>query len=449
MKSEVISKRFVRWIIVGILIYMPLHVFMSNWLGSAFDVLDIAKVWKDVAVFGIFLLFLFDALKDKTLKPLLKNTTVYWVLAYLSLLLLYTALFHNTTQARLLGLVYDARLFTAFFIGVLAARKLGDADKAWLMRWAVVVAMGVAMLGIVQVAALGNGVLSSFGYNRATGTPPAFYINDQTETNERAFATLKDPNSLGIYLILPLSLLASSLVLQKNKLGQGSKQKIIAGCAILLLCLALTYSRSAAIGLTGAFLVILYKYRKEQGSALFRSRKFQKMVAGLLIILFAVFIVIRNSDFVQTTIFHIGEKNSATSNSLRVDVLKDSLELAQNKPLGYGVGAAGPVSVKNTGGLAIINENSYLQALLETGIFGFALLVFILIRVGKLLSTSKDKYALPLLASLIGISIAGLFVHAWMNEAVAYTFWLLCGLVLSDQLMPSASTKRQRATKRP
>jgi hypothetical protein len=70
----------------------------------------------------------------------------------------------------------------------------------------------------------------------------------------------------------------------------------------------------------------------------------------------------------------------------------------------------------------------------EVGVLGLALFMAILAGVTIRLYRVRDsKLAVALLASFIGLAFTNLLVHIWSNEAVAYTWWGLAGLVLVKQ----------------
>ncbi len=77
----------------------------------------------------------------------------------------------------------------------------------------------------------------------------------------------------------------------------------------------------------------------------------------------------------------------------------------------------------------MVSENYYLQLALETGLLGLALFLAATFNLAVVLARSPEPIMSALLAAFIGLSLAGLFTHVWANDAVAYSWWGLAGLV--------------------
>jgi len=144
---------------------------------------------------------------------------------------------------------------------------------------------------------------------------------------------------------------------------------------------------------------------------------------------------------VQNVILHADKSTVLEDpNQLRVRFFKESVQDIVQNPLGHGPGTAGLVSVRNNRQGTILNENCYLQIGTEVGLIGLALFVAILIWVGIRLWRAQNPVARALLASFVGLALTNFLVHIWSNEAVAYTWWGLAGIVL-------AAAQRQQRSK--
>jgi len=87
----------------------------------------------------------------------------------------------------------------------------------------------------------------------------------------------------------------------------------------------------------------------------------------------------------------------------------------------------------------VIPENWYLQIGMELGVLGLVLyliLMYALLR--NLLKLSTDHLSLTTSVTalfLLGVSVAGLFLHSFEDSAVAYTVWVLAAVALPRKKM--------------
>lgn len=440
IKKHIIS-RFFFYTSIAIVVYMPLHVLLSTWLGTNLSILNLIKALKDV-----FLVFALAAVIVATGRRKIyhfsKTTIVRLIITYCVITVLFALMFNNSLSAEILGIVYNIRFMLVFLYGLLAVQFFSDGQVDKIFKSALGVGAFVAVLGLLQIMLLSDNALGFFGYSLDAGTPTKFYISEVAQVSERAFSTLKDPNSLGSYLLIISSLSIASIgswkrLKTKFKFTNTIELIIVTGC------LYYTYSRSAWIG--GLFALLLFAYiSKDKAAALLSSKTLKYTVFLLFLLSVGAVFMFRGSSFFQTTILHVGDAAPETSNSLRVSAYRDSLDLIKSQPLGYGVGSAGPVSFKNVKRTPIITENYYLQLAVEVGLVGLVIFMSIVVLTGRMLWVHKGmRYAKPLLMSLLGLSVAGLFVHVWSNEAVAYTWWLLAGLTLGP-VFSSLQSKPKR-----
>jgi hypothetical protein len=161
-----------------------------------------------------------------------------------------------------------------------------------------------------------------------------------------------------------------------------------------------------------------------------KQRKRLLFIGGLAILVgISVLVLSWQSDFVQNTILHQdpGEGMSINSNEAHWQSNKIAIEGVIDNPLGGGPGSAGPASFYTSP--TKISENYFLQIAQELGVLGLVIFVAINYLVAKKLwLQKKDSFSKVLLASFIGITVAGLFLHTWANEEMAITWWGLAGL---------------------
>lgn len=420
--------KFSFYIFIGLLAYMPLHIFLSTWAGSSLGLLNVTKSLKDIVMIAGFLPLLFVAYQKSQIKPLLKNRLIQIILIY-GLLTLILALFKPTDQdAEILGVVYNTRFLIFFLYGALLARFV---DYVQLRKYALSAVLASALItlvfGILQYTMLPNDALRHVGYTKSNGVLPAFFIDDKPDL-ERVMSTVRDPNSFGSYLIIIISLAFAILLSKKSQ-----RQLALGYLALGFLCLWFTFSRSAWIGALISIGIISSTYFARAKLPRSLIRKMTLIGAVTFFVLLAATYGARNTYFVQNVVFHADQSTVLEDpNELRIRFWKESLEGVKSDPLGNGPGTAGLASIKNQVQGTQLNENYYLQLASEVGVLGLMLFMAILAMLGLELFkvAEKDWLALALLGSLAGLAVANFLVHIWSNEAVAYTWWGLASLVV-------------------
>ncbi len=429
------------WIFYGLLAYMPLHIFLSTWLGTSWGILEVTRIAKDVVLVLGFCLVLVPSLRTTWFKGILRDKLTWLIVAY-ALLTILMALVKPTDQdAEVLGVVYNLR-FLMFFL--YARLLVGWYQPQHVVRRSVqlVLAAGAAVVafGLLQYFVLSSTALSHVGYTRQNGVLPVFLIDDKPDL-ERIMSTLRDPNSLGSYLIIIASLAAVVWL----RVADRTKKRLTAALfGLTLLCLWLTFSRSALIGLVAALVVLAALSSQKTGPLLSKYRA-HLVIGGicLVVVMSAGLFVLRDSYLVQNVILHADQSTVLEDpNQLRIRYFKESIGKVVTNPIGSGPGTAGLASIRNNIQGTILNEDYYLQIATEVGLFGLALFVAILALTGWRLWQHRQNnwLAMALLASFAGLAITNILVHIWANEAVAYTWWGLAGLAL-------VAAKRKPATK--
>lgn len=417
------------YLFFGLLVYMPLHIFLSTWLGTTFGVLEFAKVFKDIVLFAGFLMIFAASVREAWFKTFFKDRLV-WLIAGYALLTVLLALIKPTDQeAETLAVVYNLR-FLLFFVYALLLSRFYKGQ--WLVRKAMqtVLAVGLVVMvfGAVQYLWLPDSALRHVGYNRSNGVLPVFYIDEKPDL-ERIMSTVRDPNSYGAYLLIIMAIATSVWLWNKNK---DLRKMMLGFLGLAVMNLYFTFSRSAWIGavLTVPVVLIMYaKYKKGFNV----SRKIWLPAAALLLILLGSAYAARDTYFVKNVVLHSDESTVMEDpNELRIRFFRESLQASAENPLGFGPGRAGIVSIRNDEQGVLLTENYYLQILYETGVVGLILFVGILVTVAwRLYRLGGAWAATALLAAFVGIAASNVLNHVWTVEAVAYTWWGLAGLVLA------------------
>lgn len=411
---------------LALLIYMPFHIFLSQWLSTFTGGLNAWKIGKDVLLIllvgmTIALVFYKNRFKDKP----------FWIIAALSLLYFSTHLIIWALNPEipdgpaLLGTAYNSRLFGYLILGygatLLIQKKV---NLRAIFKILIVLTTIVSLIGLAQWI-LPKDIMTHFGYSLERGAKPAFFIDDNPDFF-RVISTIRDPNSLGTFLIMPVTLLSYVLV----KFWRTNKRTLIAGLLMLhSLVLFLTFSRSALGGVilaVGLMFVLTYRHNLIQWS--FQYKYF--LAAGVVILSIFVY-AMRDQYVVQNIIFHSDENTAVAqdSNEQHISKVAEGIKAVGDNPAGYGPGTAGWVSLHNRENQT---ENYFVQIAYEVGIVGLLIFLALLFFVAKSLwDLSPSPYAHILLSVLAGITLVNMVSHIWVNEAVACQWWLLAGLVLA------------------
>jgi O-antigen ligase len=438
--SEKVSK-FLFLISCLLIIYMPLHVFIAQSASLITGGLEVWKAIKDVLLVGLVPLMLYLAyvrglFQNKTFRHLIILAGIYTLLHMLFVVFDKS----DDTYSAIVGSVYNTRLFGYLLLGYLVgSAREGQKYLSYLLTLAVIVAAIVALFGVAQYF-LPTDFLTNFGYSLERGVKPLFFIDDRVEL-PRVMSTLKDPNSLGAYMILPI--LATGLALFSRKANETlfirsfRREALVVMLVVMLLALFLTFSRGALLGLVLSIITLLCIVTGERVMS-FVKKYFIFILAFIFLISFFLF-QIRNHSFVQDYVFHAAvSTNQEDPNEKRLSLQQDAINDIVDNPEGSGPGSAGLVSINNPQG-GVLTENYYLQIAYEVGWLGVGLFVVILLIITKkLLSNLQSPISNLLLSSLVAYLFYSLLIHLWSNEAVALQWWLLSGTALGLVLTPKA-----------
>jgi hypothetical protein len=410
---------------MAILLLMPFHAFLTVWGSSIFGHYITLRLWKEalllLCIFGVLYLLATD---HKIRSHTLPRRLVQIIFAYIGLNLVWAllALDQHDVSAKAVGygLIVNLRFLVFFLITWAIALRMSRLRAHWqrLVYWP---AIGVVIIGMLQILVLPTDFLSHFGYSEAT--IPAYETVNEDKDYIRITSTLRGANPLGAYLLIPISLV--TVLLLRN--GRNWRQAAFLAAALAVLFF--TYSRSALIGVALSIVTLLYLSRL--------SNKAQKIalgtVAGFVIVGGIITLALHNNMHFQNYIFHTqdGSTISTSSNSKRLDALAAGMEDLKENPLGKGPGTAGPASVYNNDKPVRIAENYYIQVGQEVGWLGLALFIVINLGVGALLYVRRsDPLALSLFASLIGLTFINMLSHAWADDTLAYVWWGLAGVAM-------------------
>lgn len=420
-----ILRRIPLWGFVVLLVYMPFHIFLSQSLSLITGGLEVWKVAKDVVLLALVVfticLILLRRSGGRVFYILLGLAVGYGLLHFL-LWALNPSIYRDSA---ILGIIYNNRLPCFLLLGYGATLLNKDMFAfSSIIKLVIGVTSVVAFLAVLQYL-LPKDILTYVGYGIDRGVRPSFFIEDNPAL-PRVFATLREPNALGAFLIVPIALLTwLATHLQNNK-----KRIFAIGLAALhAFALLLTFSRSAWLGAAVAVGLVLWWSYKDVCMAF--VRRFWPVLGAAVAVGLIGMYLLRETPFVQHYITHTTEEQveDLDSNDLHTLLVKEGIEGFLQQPLGHGPGTAGLASIQNPDG-AKLTENYYVQIAYEIGLVGLLLFLVCNGTVYYYLWKQKTWFSLALLASFWGYVITNMLLHTWSNEAVAAQWWLLAGAAL-------------------
>lgn len=237
------------------------------------------------------------------------------------------------------------------------------------------------------------------------------------------------------------------LVVSMGHLLRGGKRALVASCAVLM---ASTIFLSGSRGGMIAFVLEIVLF----AALTLAQRRNPRVALGLVAVCLLVlaFLVFLGKGQVLGRLGDLGP-------GIRLDITKDCLRMFSHRPVwGWGLGTFPTVypGYRSFYTNVFVNEahNDYAQLLVETGLLGFALMLWFLIRLyGHGLPTSRrwesQWDAAVSLAALLGCT--GILLHSFVDfnlqiPANAAMFYVLCALAASELLSQSSRSRRTRAT---
>lgn len=412
---------------LALLVYMPLHIFLSQSLSQLTGGLDAWKIGKDIVLctavlFTICLVF-WQRRGDRVFLWLLGAAAVYGGL-HIVLWLLHPDLYARSAA---LGIMYNMRLPLGIVLGYGAVLLLPKFVFSSVIKVILSISTIVAVLGLVQFILPGD-ILTHAGYSLERGARAVFYIDDNQSLPHRIMSTLREPNALGAYLIVP----AAALAVLFLKVRSSSQQYMLAGLlAIHVLAIFLTFSRSAWLALAVTMcLVAWWQYKNWLLSFI---RRFWPVVTVLLLVCGTVLFSMRDTAFFQQYVIHSNpaeQVEDLDSNDYHTLLVRQGIQGIINEPFGHGPGTAGLASIQNPHG-GQLTENYYVQIGYELGIVGLVLFIAAQAWIYWRLHKRHDYIGVILCASFWGYVVTNMLLHTWSNEAVALQWWLLAGYALA------------------
>ena len=413
--------------VIALLAYMPFHVFLSQSLSLLTGGLPEWKLAKDVVlvVLTLFTICLVwrQGRVSKWYVWLVGFTAAYGLL-HLVLWAVHPDIYRNSA---LLGITYNVRI-PCFVVAGAGAALLYPKAFAFrsIIKIVLIISTVVAALGVLQYF-LPKDILAHFGYSLDRGVRPNFFIDDNPAF-PRVMSTLRDPNSLGAYLLVPLAALIG-MVLRMRKTDLVRQMFVPLSLLLHLAAIYLTFSRSAWVG---AALVVGLTIWWRFSSQFVRLLKiwWPATVVAVVVLAGAVYWQ-RHNSALDGIVTHSTNKQVGPydSNQYHWMFVRAGLLGIWHEPLGHGPGTAGLASIQNPRG-SNLTENYYVQVGYEVGVVGLVMFVglnaWLYIRIWR----RHDGWTEVLLPAFWAYVLMNMLLHTWSNEAVAAQWWLLAGLAL-------------------
>lgn len=297
-------------------------------------------------------------------------------------------------SSQVLASMLNTAIFALQVLLYLIIRSDNDEEEQnfRLIRYLLVSSLAVSVIGIFQyyfISFMPAGWLDKSLYGAISG---------------RAFSTLYNPNVLGSYLILIISIALAGFPCTGKSFNRFLQPLITVAA---LFCMLLTFSRGAWLGLAVSILII-FIFKKEKaymlslfaGAALLALPEYDAVIART------------NMEFLAAD----------TSGIFRLHLWDTAVKIFSDNPLwGAGIGSYGHLLQAQYGYYISHAHNFYLQMLAETGIIGLtAFLGYLCITMYvsyRLYRSSRSRRARSLaLGTMAGF--VGLLVHGSVDSTL-------------------------------
>ena len=425
--------------LVIMLVLLPLHAFISTWGGTAIGPLLVWKSWKEILLAALVPVVVWLCV----IRPDITRTVwARWynkvIVAYVLVTIGWAVASPASSDAVIGGLLMNLRFLAMFVLAqvvIAGGAPWVEKLKNRLAVWLVACGALLAVLAILQVTIIPKDFLTQFGYNKDTTISPYLLIDDNP-TALRAFATMRGPNTLAAYLLLPLA--AALLLWWQNRARWWA-----AGSAVVMAAaIFATHSRSGWLGALATLVVLAFVALPRD--KLITWLKFGTIPAIALVA--AVLWLATTVPAIRLAVFHSGGNDpnesltEGSSDQHWQATAKGAVTIVEF-PLGQGVGTAGPASFYNTNQPPSIPENYYVQIGQEVGLVGLALFMVICVAVAREFWQKPGVWPRALLASFVGIAVINVFLHGWADDPTAMTWWAVAGLAIGAPVPKKVKSK--------
>lgn len=345
-----------------------------------------------------------------------------WIIVFLAIYVL-SAIFSTSivTSLQIALLVGSFIMFYFVIVNSITTQKKIE----WMQRIFVIVGLCVSLYGIYQYVFAGTFASSSF-------VDKEMFEDISTRVN----GTFDNPNVMGEYLLFVIPIAATYLWKEKKWF---QKIIVLGIIGIILISLALTYSRGCYLGIVASIGIFM----------LLVNLKFILLfLAGII----SLPMILPAS--IMNRITSIGN-TSDSSTSYRISIWKGAIDMIKDywyRPIGQGTVAFNRIyplySYSGVG--AEHTHNLFLQMIIELGILGVITFLGVIFKfyqtLGNALKICKDKVlSIQIIAFISGMSgflVQSLFDNTWYNNRIILIFWIFVGLAMVLTNLVKESTKQ-------
>lgn len=343
-------------------------------------------------------------------KPLKIFKAHLWYLGFL-LVSAFSTLLALFNGSYLFLLLAGWLIFAQFFLGLLAGEGLKS--KITFLKSLIFLSLPLSLIGIYQ-----------FLVHVKT---PNEWISNTESIQTRAFAFFGSPNVFA-YVLGIMAILSLTIFLKENK------KMYLFSCALNLISLGLTFSRSAWLGAFLAFTFLLFFYKRE---ILYLIPGFGSV--SLLIPAVRSRIA---ATFSQNYLWDSFLDGRLWALSNGIYLFKKHFLLGTG-PGSYGgelvIRSASPVyleGIQNGYTALYLTDNQYLEILVQTGVLGILSFLGFFVAIFSLLmgkfKKKKDIIFLGAMASLLFFLIVSLFANALEFGAVSIPLAMILGATINE-----------------
>lgn len=418
-------KRFLPRAFMTYLFFIVISTPLTTFLGKQTNSFILFNGLEELVLFGLGLIGLVYAFMNPTIKRLFYNPVFSLACAF-TVFATILLMFQGRDLGSIAGFIVNVRFVVILFLGVIVG-SLNSKYTNKLFRSVVYFGIIGVILGLLM-SFMPNNTLSSIGYDAAgsdtIGAPAASYYVSDNLPIKRLNGSFRSPNSLGVYLLIPLTIVIFYRPLDIRKQYR---------CAIgitLIAGILLTFSRSAWLGL-----VALSGFYFFQKMNLKDIKKHLLVAAAIIAGLGLAFSALSQTHFGSNLLLHQNKDQSNGATNKRVEIYKENFTRILHEPIGKGSGYTnygGRIGQESS--YIGSTENSYLQVGLELGWIGIALFVSLLYYTHKACKSFPKKHRLVFISLLSCILMVGLFIPIWTDEVVSLTWWGLFGVALGSKI---------------
>ena len=430
--------RFRERLVLVLLALLPFHalgvtVFTRAIVGVNKPPMGVLALWKEALLASILLIAFVEIVRSVG-KRAWRFDRYDWCIAVLATALAAASFLADTSLKQVVyGIRYDLVPLAAFV--VLRRVSWSDSFRRFLPR-VFIASVAVAVVYGIATLAFPASFFSAIGYSDLHSLyvpdgPIAAFQQVGGTSIRRMQGAMSGPNQFGIWLAMLLPLMLT---------GGRCARRILA--PLMLVAIVLSLSRAAWIA--AAVIVVLSLWPQVKKASIVTV---VAVCIGIVAAVTALIVVVPS----------IMVRLESSADHLRNPL--EALSIMVVSPLGRGLGSAGPannrvadacvfleegsdsswaaahpglcvfvgnaqVQPADTCTCPLLPENWYLQLGVEGGWVAMAMFITLIVLVIRRL------WPAPFAQGLLAVAIAGLFLHAWEDAAVAYTVWILCAVAM-------------------